>query len=60
MYRGKTPLFLYLDARWGWVVNATPLLYYPQERDLVSVVLQAGWASRLIWMGEEYLVPTGI
>jgi hypothetical protein len=27
---------------------------------LVSVVLQAGWASRLIWMGEEYLVPTGI
>jgi hypothetical protein len=30
--------FFNLGARWGWVVNATSQLFYPQKRDLVNVV----------------------
>ena len=26
----------------GWVVNATPPLFYPRERDPVSIVQEAG------------------
>jgi hypothetical protein len=37
---------------WGWVFNTTPRPPYPQERDLVPVVLDAGWAPGL--------APTGI
>jgi len=33
--RGIAPLILYLNTRWGWVVNCIPWLLYPQERTLV-------------------------
>ena len=29
----------------GWVVSATPLPLYPQERDPLSIVQEAKWAS---------------
>ena len=28
-------LSFFLSPRWGWVVNATPRLLYPRERNLV-------------------------
>jgi len=39
------PFFFNLGAVWGWVVNATPRLLYPWERDPVPIVQEAGWAS---------------
>jgi hypothetical protein len=41
------------------VVNATPQQLYSQERDLVLIVLEAGWAPGLAWMGAENLAPLG-
>ena len=52
--------FLKLGARWKWVVNGTPRPFYPQERDPVPFVQEAGWASGRVWTGEENLAPTGI
>jgi hypothetical protein len=43
----------------GWVVNATPRPLYPQERDPVSIVQEAGWAPGPVWTGAENLAPTG-
>jgi hypothetical protein len=43
----------------GWVVNATPLLLYPRERDPVPILQGAGWASGPIWTGAENLAPLG-
>jgi hypothetical protein len=37
-------------ARSGWMVNK-PRRLYPRERDPVSIVLDAGWASGLVWTG---------
>jgi hypothetical protein len=31
-----------LGARWGWVVNATPLPLYPREREPVPIVWRLG------------------
>ena len=36
--------FFNLCARWRSVVNARPTPLYPQEKDLVPIVLEAGWA----------------
>jgi hypothetical protein len=36
-----------LCASWGWVVDVTPWLLYPQERALVLNVQEVGWASEL-------------
>ena len=44
----------------GWVVNATPQPLYPQERDTVPSVQEAGWAPGPVWRGKENLAPTGI
>jgi hypothetical protein len=41
----------------GWVVNYTPRPLYPGERDLVPVVLAAGWAPGPVGTGAEYLAP---
>ena len=32
-------------ASWGWVVNTMPWQLYPQERDLVPLLQEVGWAS---------------
>jgi hypothetical protein len=42
------------------VVSTTLQLLYLQERGPVPILQDAEWASRLDWMGEENLVPTGI
>jgi len=34
--------FCNLDARWGWVVSATPALLYPQQRALVPIAQRLG------------------
>ena len=44
---------LYLGARWQWVVNATPRLPYPREREAVPNVQDAGRASCLFWRGKK-------
>jgi hypothetical protein len=44
----------------GWVVNATPRLLYPRERDPVPIVQEAGWAPGPVWTVAENLAPTGI
>jgi hypothetical protein len=36
--RGIAVLFLYVGARWGWVVYATLRSLYPRERDPVPIV----------------------
>ena len=36
--------FFNLEARCGWVVNATPRPLYRQERDPVPILYEAGWA----------------
>jgi hypothetical protein len=43
-----------------WVANATLRPLYPQERDPVPIVKEAGWASGPVWTGQEYLASTGI
>jgi len=40
--------FFYLGTRMGWVFNAAPQLLYPQERDPVPIVREAGWAPGLV------------
>ena len=42
------------------MVNATPWLLYPWERDRVRTVQKAEWVPRLVWTGAENLAPTGI
>jgi len=43
----------------GWVVNATPRPLYPQERDPISIVSEAGLAPLSVWTGAENLAPAG-
>jgi hypothetical protein len=61
--RGITPLILSLGTRWMSVVNITPRPLYPQERTLLQIEYEAGWAPEPVWTfrrGEKALVPTGI
>ena len=58
--RGIALLFFHLDARWGWVVSATPRSLYPREKDPVPTVQEAGWAPEPVWTGADNLDPTGI
>ena len=44
----------------GWMVNATAWLHYPQEKEPVPIVEEAGWAASSIWFGAENLTPIGI
>jgi hypothetical protein len=39
------------------VVNATPKLLYPRERNSVPIVQEAGWAPARVWVGAEILPP---
>jgi hypothetical protein len=49
--------FFNLGARLGWVVNATPRLLYPQGRDPVPIVQEAGWATGPVSTGAKNLAP---
>jgi hypothetical protein len=40
-----------------WVVNPTPRLLYPRERDPVYTVQEAGWDPGPVWTGAEILAP---
>jgi hypothetical protein len=42
------------------MVNATSRPLYPQERDSVPIVQQAGWVPGPVWTGAANLAPTGI
>jgi hypothetical protein len=51
--------FLNLDARWGWVVNATRRPLYPPEKNRYPLCGRL-WAPGPIWTGAENIAPTGI
>jgi hypothetical protein len=42
------------------VVNATPRLLYPRERDPVTTVQEAAWNPRSVWTDAENLSPPGV
>jgi len=42
------------------VVNATSHPPYLQERDLLTIIQEAGWAPGLVWMNVENPTPTRI
>ena len=44
--RAIAPLILNLGCRWERVVNSTLRPLYPQDRDLVPFVQEAGWTPR--------------
>jgi len=46
MCRGIALPFFNLGARLEQVVSPTPMSFYTRERDPVSIVQEAGWASR--------------
>ena len=50
----------HLDSRKGWVVNDMSWLLYCWVRDLVSLVQEAQWASRSVWIGMENSGPTRV
>jgi hypothetical protein len=52
--------FFNLGPRWGWMINVTSRPLYPQERDPVSIVQEAGWTPEPVWTGAENLTTTGI
>ena len=52
--------FFNIDARCGWVVNATPLAHYLWDRHPGSIVQEVEWFSRSVWKDAENLTPTGI
>jgi len=42
------------------VVNATPWLLYPQQRDPVPIFQEAGWTSEQVCMGPENPALSGV
>jgi hypothetical protein len=40
------------------MINAIPRPLHPWERDPVPIVQDAGWASKLVWIGAENLALT--
>jgi len=48
--------FFNLNARLGWVDNATHQPLYLWTQDLVPIVQEAGWAPGMVWIGGENLV----
>jgi hypothetical protein len=42
----------------GWVVNATPRPLYPQQRDPVPTVQEAGYAPGTVWASAQNGAPT--
>ena len=57
--RGIAPLILNLGTRWRWVVNFTPWMLYPQERNPVSAKMKAlpQSLSRHCWRREKISCP---
>jgi len=49
--RGITLLFHYRGTRRGWVVSSTPRPHFTPGKDPVPILLEAGWAPWLVWMG---------
>ena len=49
--KGVDYSFFNLGARWEWVVNTTPQLLYPQERDPISILREDVWAPYPFWTG---------
>ena len=43
----------------GWVVNATPWLLYPLERDPLPIVQEAGWAQGWSRWVQKISLPPG-
>jgi hypothetical protein len=43
----------------GWVVNATPRPLYPQKREPVPIVQEAGWAPGPVWTDAKNLAALG-
>jgi len=58
--RGMVLPTLNSAARNRWVVNTIPQWLYPQQRDLVPTVQEAGWVFRPVWKGLENFAPTGV
>jgi hypothetical protein len=55
--RGIALLLLNLVSTRGWVVNATPLPFYPLGRNPLSIVQVAGWAQGPVSTGAGNLAP---
>jgi hypothetical protein len=53
-------LILLPRRKMGCVVKATSRPLYPQERDPVPIVKEAGWAPGPVWTGAENLANTDI
>jgi len=43
------PLIFNRGVGWCWVVRSTPLPLHPSERHIVPTVLEAWWATGLVW-----------
>jgi len=50
-------IFFNLDAKLGWMVNATLWPFYPRKTDTLPTVEEAVWAPLPIWTGAENLSP---
>jgi hypothetical protein len=46
-----------LGATEWWVVNGISWLFYVQERYMVPIVQEAGWAPQTVWTSKENLSP---
>ena len=49
--KGTDLLFHDRGTRRGWVVSSTPRPHSTPGKDLVSILQEAGWASRPVWTG---------
>jgi len=43
----------------GWLVKTTVWPHYPQEREPVHIVQEAGWYQGPVWMSAENVAPPG-
>jgi hypothetical protein len=57
MYSSTLSLTSSLD---GGMMNATPRQLYPRERDLVPIVMEAGWSKNRSGRVRKISTPTGI
>jgi hypothetical protein len=51
--------FFNIGARSGWLANTTLRRLYPQERDPIPIVKEAGWVQEPVWTGVENLALPG-
>ena len=57
--RDIAPVFFELCSTWQWVVDATPLSFYPPERDPISTVHEAECARGPVRTNAENLALPG-